>query len=79
MAINFFFIAHLRSHQIQDLIYAGKSTKRGFSKKAIARIEKLFMFLVPTNLLNTWNHKLERASFLLSKNLYRQCVLSMVN
>jgi hypothetical protein len=25
-------------------IYAGKSTKRGFSKKALARIEKLFLF-----------------------------------
>jgi hypothetical protein len=25
-------------------IYAGKSTKRGFSKKAIARIDKLCLF-----------------------------------
>ena len=25
-------------------IYAGKSTKRGFSKKGLARIEKLFLF-----------------------------------
>jgi hypothetical protein len=30
-------------------IYAGKSTKRGFSKKALARIEILFLFWVPMN------------------------------
>ena len=34
-------------------IYAGKSTNRGFSKKAIARIEKLFQFQVPMNLSRT--------------------------
>ena len=34
-----------------------KVQKRGFSKKAIARIEKLFLFQIPMNLLKAWNAK----------------------
>ena len=41
-------------------IYAEKSTKRGFSKKALARIDILFLFLVHMNP---------------SKNLNRQCAM----
>ena len=44
-------------------IYAGKSTKRGFSKKAITRIEFFLLFQVPKNPLKAWNAKLEAASF----------------
>ena len=49
--------------------------KRGFSKKAHMGIEKLFLFQDRMNPLNTWKGKLEVASFLPSKNLYRQCVM----
>ena len=44
-------------------IYAGKSTKMGFSKKAIARIEFFLLFVVSMNLSKAWNSKLEAASF----------------
>ena len=45
-------------------IYAVKSTKRGFSKKALTGIEIFFLFYVPMNLSKVWNAKLEAASFL---------------
>ena len=60
-------------------IFEGKSTKREFSKEAIARIEKIFLFLVPMNLSNTSKRKLEGDSFLLSKNLYRQSLYPQTN
>ena len=44
-------------------IHAGKSTKRGFSKKAIVKIEIFLLFLVPMNLSKAWNTKLEAGSF----------------
>ena len=44
-------------------IYAGKSTKRGFSKKALARIEIFLLFYVPMNHSKAWIAKLEVASF----------------
>ena len=52
-------------------IYARKSSKMGFSKKALKKID--FVFL-PTHLSKTWNARLEAGSFFgPSKNLYRQC------
>ena len=44
-------------------ICAGKSTKKGFSKKALTEIEKYFLFSVRTNTPQAWNTKLEAASF----------------
>ena len=44
-------------------IYAGKSTKRGFSTKGLATID-LFLFKVPMNLPKPWNAKLEAGIFL---------------
>ena len=54
-------------------IYAGKSKKRGFSKKNLARIEKLFLFQVPMNPSNAWKGKLEVVRFLPFKSIDRQC------
>ena len=48
-------------------IYAEKSTKRGFSKKALERIEIFFLFYVPMNISKAWNAKLEAGIFLASK------------
>ena len=45
-------------------IYAGKSTKRGFSKKALKRIEIFFLFYVPMNTSKAWKAKLEAGIFL---------------
>ena len=45
-------------------IYAVKSTKRGFSKRALTGIEIFFLFYVPMNPSKAWNAKLEAASFL---------------
>ena len=36
--------SQLVSGSAKSRIYAEKSTKRGFSKKALAKIEKLFLF-----------------------------------
>ena len=47
---------------VKSRIYAKKSTKRGFSKKALAKIE-FVLFLVDMNPLKAWNAKLEAASF----------------
>ena len=47
-----------------------KVQKGDFLKKALSRIEKLFLFQVP---MNPWKGKLEAASFLPSKYLDRQC------
>ena len=43
------------------MIYAGKSTKREFSIKALVRIEIFVLFEVPMNLSKAWNAKLEAA------------------
>ena len=43
MAIRIFFSYH-NPGSAKSRIYAGKSTKRGFSKKALTKIEKLFLF-----------------------------------
>ena len=59
-------------------IYAGKSAKRGFSKKAITRIEFFLLFQVTMNLLKAWNVKLEVASFFMSKILYKQCEICIL-
>ena len=44
-------------------ISAGKSTKRGYSKKGLARIKFLFLFYGPMNLPKAWNTKLGGGSF----------------
>ena len=44
-------------------IYAEKSAKRRFSKKAIARIEIFLLFQVSMNIPKAWNDKVEVASF----------------
>ena len=46
-------------------IYAGKSTKRGLSKKGLVRIENFVLFQVPMNLQKAWNPKLGEGIFLL--------------
>ena len=51
-------------------IYARKSTKRGFSKKALVRIG-VFLFWVHMNPLKAWNAKLEEASFFAIKKTYK--------
>jgi hypothetical protein len=43
MAIRNFFSYH-DPGSAKSRIYAGKSTKRGFSKKALTEIEKYFLF-----------------------------------
>ncbi len=44
--------------------FANMSQRKGdFLKKALARIEKLFLFKVPMNLRKAWKGKLEAASF----------------
>jgi hypothetical protein len=37
-------LAKLKNWSTKSRIYAGKSTKKRFSKKALTRIEKLFLF-----------------------------------
>ena len=64
-------ISQLVPGSAKSRIYAGKSTKREFSKKAIARIEIFCCFRF---LSKAWNAKLD-ASFLLSKILYKECGL----
>jgi hypothetical protein len=56
-------LAKLKKHvpgSAKSRIYKGKSAKRGFSKKGLARIE--FFFLVC--LSKAWNAKLEAGIFL---------------
>ena len=56
-------------------IYAGKSTKRGFSKKGLTRIKKKFLFQVPLNLQKAWNAKLGAGSFFaIKKPIQEVCV-----
>ena len=62
MAIRLFFV--IRPGSAKSKIHAGKSTKRGFSKKALARTEKLFLFEVPMNLSKAWNTILGAGIFL---------------
>ena len=72
MTLRIFFSYH-DPGSTKSKIYAGKSTKRGFSKKALTEIETFFLFKVQMNPLKAWNTKLEAAIFLLSKILYMQC------
>ena len=52
-----------------------KSQKKGFSNKALARIDFFsVLFYVPMNPLKPWNDELEAGISWPSKNLYRQCV-----
>ena len=74
VAIYIFFSYHVPG-SAKARIYAGKSTKRGFSKKGLTRIDFFFLFYVPMNLLKAWNANLGAGSFLPSKNLYRKCAL----
>ena len=55
-------------------IYAVKSTKRGFSKKALTGINFFFLFYVPMNPSKAWNIKLEAASFFTLKPIQPVCV-----
>ena len=44
-------------------IYAGKSTKRGFSKKVLTENKNFLLLQVRINPVKAWNTKLEAASF----------------
>ena len=57
----------------KSMIKVSQRTKRVFSKKALTGFEKLFLFWVHMNPSNNWKVKLEVASFLPSKSMYRQC------
>ena len=59
-------------------IYAGKSTKREFSKKALAIIEKLFLFRLLWIPRTPGEVNLKWLVFLPSKSMDRQCVFSLV-
>ena len=51
-----------------------KVQKGDFLKKPSQELKKFWLFQVPMNLSKAWNTKLEVASFLLSKIVYKQCV-----
>ena len=52
-----------------------KVQKGDFLKIPSRELNFLLLFQVPMNLLKAWNAKLEMASFLLSKIIYKQCVM----
>ena len=56
--------SQLVQRSAKSRIYAGKSTKRGFSKKGLVRIKFFFLFSVPMNLSKAWNAKLGAGIFL---------------
>ena len=49
-------------------IYAENSTKKGFSKKGLTRIEFFLLFWVPMSLAKAWNAELEAVSFFAVEN-----------
>ena len=57
-------------------IYTGKSTKRGFSKKALTGFEKIFLFWDRMNPSNAWESKLEVAKFFYHLNPCTRSVLT---
>ena len=52
------------------MITFSQSTKNGFSKKALTGFEKYWVRINPSK---AWNGKLEVATLLPSKSMYRQC------
>ena len=56
------FVSYHDPGSTKSKIYAGKSTKRGFSKKALTEIEKKNV-LGSNESFEAWNPKLEAASF----------------
>ena len=63
------------SGSAKSMTKVSQSTKRGFSKKALAGFENLFLFWVRMNPSITWKGKPEVARFFWSfKSIYRQCV-----
>ena len=46
------------------MIKVNKSTKRGFSQKALGEIKKIFLFWHRMNPLKAWNVELEAGIFL---------------
>ena len=69
MAIRIFF--NMSQGPPNSRFMQEKVQKGDFLKKGLARIEKLFLFMNPSN---SRKGKLKRLVFLLSKKLYRQCV-----
>ena len=59
-------------------IYAGKSTKWGFSKSVLTKIEKLFLFYDGVSRSNTWKGKLEVASFFCHLEIYTSSVKALL-
>ena len=57
----------------KSMIKVNQSTKRGFSKKALTEFDFFVLFWVHMNPSKPWKGKLEVASFLPSKSMYRQC------
>ena len=55
-------------------IRSAKVQLKGFSIKTLSGFEKIFLFWVRMNPSNVWKGKLEVASLLPSKSMYRQCV-----
>ena len=68
-----FFSKHVRG-SAKSRIYPAKEQKGDFLKKTLQELKNYFCFRIDRmNPLNAWKGKLEVASFLPSKNLYRQC------
>ena len=63
-----------QKHSAKSRIYAEKSTKKGFSKKALVRIDFFFCFRFLWISRKPGTLNWEQVFFWLSKNLYKQCV-----